>query len=118
MSNLNIREYKFGSSDIHYLKAFPIANLTEAFSVTLSIYGVVIQDDKILLQGDYTQYIHSGREGIRQPDGRFVWPFLSIKWIPESELKHQYLCFVYNRYDENNNFLGHRRCDSVFLLKR
>mmetsp|Transcript_28210 Transcript_28210/g.39836 ORF Transcript_28210/g.39836 Transcript_28210/m.39836 type:complete len:821 (+) Transcript_28210:101-2563(+) len=112
------RKYEFPvDQDLLLIKAFPIVKL-DVDEVTLSMYGVIRKDNKILLQGDYTDYLKRGRDGIKQPDGRFVFPFLAMKWIPEAERKHQEFCFVYNMYKEDDTFLGHRRCDSTFVIER
>mmetsp|Transcript_26575 Transcript_26575/g.37411 ORF Transcript_26575/g.37411 Transcript_26575/m.37411 type:complete len:168 (+) Transcript_26575:43-546(+) len=112
------RTFKFEhNAKEFYVRAFPIVHLPEVFAVVISLYGVRRKEGKIYLQEDYTEYIMRGKDGIKQPDGRFVFPFLVIKWIPLEERKHDEFCFVYNLYKEDDTFLGHRRCDSTLMLE-
>lgn len=115
--NQATRSYTIQSGDtVVYLKEFPVVKLEGVSRATLSMYGVVRKDDKILLQGDYSTHLVRGRDGIKQPDGRFVWPFVAIGRINPTDKKHHEFCFVYNLYGENDMFTGHRRCDSTFIL--
>jgi hypothetical protein len=94
------------------VKEFPIVKL-DAKDVRISIGGVVKNGERILLQGIYNKFIVRGRDGIKQPDGRFVFPFLTFKWVPMQERKHDEFCIIYNMFDEDGEFIGCKRCDRI-----
>lgn len=108
------------NESIFFVKCFPIVQLGSVDEVVISVYGVLRKKsdpERVFIQKDYTEaMIARGKDGIKQPDGRFVFPFLALKWIPEEERSHSEFCFVYNMYKSDDTFLGHRRCDVTFCI--
>lgn len=118
MATIYIQLFKKDQEEIAFELAL-MADLPEASSVKLGLYGVVRRaNGTIAMQKDYSAYISSEKEGRRLPNGRFIWKDITLKWIPIAERKHNEFSFVFNMYDRSGFLLSQRRSDKTIMLER